>query len=112
MSQRSKLEHSGEINADPSMHSNFMRRRAAGNYLKDRYGFGAEKTLAKLASIGDGPEFHKAGDRIVLYTKDALDAWALAKISGPLKSSSEAAIGRKSAVPGPVAKGYIGGERA
>jgi hypothetical protein len=84
-----RLEHSGEIKADPSMRSNFMRRRAAGLYLRGKYGFGAEKTLAKHASIGGGPEFHKAG-RVVLYTREALDAWALAKISGPLKSTSEA----------------------
>jgi hypothetical protein len=54
-----------------------------------QHGFGAEKTLAKHASIGGGPEFHKAG-RVVLYTREALDAWALAKISGPLKSTSQA----------------------
>ena len=86
-----KPEHSGKVDVDHSIHSGFMRRRAAGNYLKDRYGHGSEKTLAKLACLGGGPEFHKAGDRVVLYTKEALDAWALAKISGPLKSTSEAA---------------------
>jgi hypothetical protein len=87
MVNRSKREHSEE-EGYPS--NSFMRRRAAGIYLKDKYGHGSEKTLAKLASLGGGPEFHKAGDRVVLYTKGALDAWALARISGPLKSTSEA----------------------
>jgi hypothetical protein len=90
MGNRSKCEHSEEVDSEPSMLSNFMRRQHAGRYLKQKYGFGSEKTLAKLASIGGGPEFHKAGDRVVLYTKEYLDAWALSKISGPLKSTSEA----------------------
>jgi hypothetical protein len=91
MGNISKRGPSEEVDSDPSVSSNFMRRRAAGNYLKDKYGHGSEKTLAKLASVGGGPEFHKAGDRVVLYRKEALDAWALAKISEPLKSTSEAA---------------------
>src|ERR1700722_10090682 len=68
----------------------FIRRREAGRYLKDKHGFGASRTLAKGVVTGDTPVFHKAG-RIVLYTREALDAWALAKISGPLRSTSEAA---------------------
>jgi hypothetical protein len=91
MGNRSKREHSEEVDSDPSIRSYFMRRRAAGIYLTDKYGHGSEKTLAKLACLGGGPEFHKAGGRVVLYTKEALDAWALAQISGPLKSTSEAA---------------------
>lgn len=84
-------KHSEEVDSDPSISSNFMRRRAAGAYLRNRYGHGSEKTLAKLASVGGGPEFRKAGDRVVLYTKEALDAWALARISGPVRTTSEAA---------------------
>ena len=48
MAYISKPQHSGKVDVDHSMHSGFMRRRAAGNYLKDRYGHGSEKTLAKL----------------------------------------------------------------
>jgi len=70
--------------------SRFMRRQEAAKYLKDTYGFGAYATLAKGVVTGDSPVFHKAG-KVVLYTREALDAWALAKISGPLRSSSEAA---------------------
>jgi hypothetical protein len=76
---------------NPSMR--FIRRREAAKYLTDKYGFGAYRTLLKGAVSGDTPAFHKAG-RIVLYTREALDVWALAKISGPLKSTSEAAAVR------------------
>ena len=82
------IAHVEGVVTDPSMR--FIRRREAARYRKDKYGFGASRTLAKGVVTGDTPVFHKAG-RIVLYTREALDAWALAKISGPLKSSSEAA---------------------
>jgi len=68
----------------------YLRRREAAAYLTSKYGFGAEKTLAKGAVTGDTPEFRKAG-RIVLYTREALDNWALAKIGAPQKSTSEKA---------------------
>jgi hypothetical protein len=66
----------------------FLRRRIAAEYLLKKYGFGAEKTLAKGVVTGDTPEFHKAG-RIVLYTREALDKWALGKIGEPVRSTSE-----------------------
>jgi hypothetical protein len=66
----------------------FRRRKEAGAYLKGKFGFGSEKTLAKLACIGGGPEFHKAGS-IVLYAQEALDIWATSKISGPKRSTSD-----------------------
>jgi hypothetical protein len=91
MAYISKPEHPGEVDVDHSLRSIFMRRSAAASYLKGRYGHGSEKTLAKLACLGGGPEFHKAGERVVLYTREALDTWALKRISGPLKSTSEAA---------------------
>jgi hypothetical protein len=67
----------------------FLRRKAAGEYLKSKYGFGSEKTLAKLASIGGGPEFRKAG-AAVIYEIPKLDEWALAKIGAPQRSTSDA----------------------
>jgi hypothetical protein len=66
----------------------FYRRGDAGKYLKETYGFGSEKTLAKGAWSGDTPKFHKAG-RIVLYTREALDEWAISRISKPHRSTSE-----------------------
>jgi hypothetical protein len=64
----------------------FLRRRQAAQYLTEKYGFGSERTLAKLACIGGGPEFRTAG-RIPLYEQGSLDAWAQAKI-GPLRKST------------------------
>jgi hypothetical protein len=71
----------------------FLRRDSAAEYLKTTYGFGAARTLAKGVVTGDTPEFHKAG-RIVLYTREALDKWALAKIGKPQRSTSESAVAK------------------
>jgi hypothetical protein len=67
----------------------YFRRKEAGVYLKDKYGFGAAKTLAKLASVSsDGPVMVYAGN-IPLYSKESLDSWALSKLSDPVRSTSE-----------------------
>lgn len=66
----------------------YLRRKAAGEYLKAKYGFGSEKTLAKLATIGGGPIFHKAANAAI-YRPEDLDAWALAKIGAPQMSTSD-----------------------
>jgi hypothetical protein len=71
------------------MPKQFFRRNEAAAYIKERYGFGSFRTLAKLACLGGGPRFRKAG-RIVLYLPDDLDAWAQAQISAPVGSTSEA----------------------
>jgi hypothetical protein len=68
----------------------FLRRKAAGEYLKSKYGFGSERTLAKLACLGGGPLFRKAANAAI-YRPEDLDAWALAKIGAPQKSTSDAA---------------------
>lgn len=68
--------------------ADYLRRVEAGEYLKAKYGFGSFRTLAKLASVGGGPEFHKAG-AVVLYTVEALDAWAVAKLGPALASTSD-----------------------
>jgi hypothetical protein len=66
----------------------FLRRKAAGLYLKEKYGFGSERTLAKLACLGGGPPFHKAGS-IVLYEPEKLDEWARAQIGRSQLSTSD-----------------------
>ncbi|WP_036285631.1 hypothetical protein [Methylocystis sp. ATCC 49242] len=66
----------------------FLRRKQAGEYLKSKYGFGSEKTLAKLATVGGGPLFRRAG-KAVLYEVESLDIWALRKISAPMSSTSD-----------------------
>jgi hypothetical protein len=68
----------------------YLREKTAAEYLRDRYGHGAAKTLSKLRCIGGGPEFHKAG-RVVVYTREALDKWATGILSRPLRSTSEQA---------------------
>lgn len=75
----------------------YYRRKAAGEYLKNKYGFGSAKTLAKLGCLGGGPPIIYA-NRIPLYTKEALDFWALSKLSAPVSSTSE----RQSSTHDPV----------
>jgi hypothetical protein len=67
----------------------YIRRKAAGEFLKAKFGFGSEKTLAKLACVGGGPPFHKAGPA-ALYDPVELDTWALSKIGPAQKSTSDA----------------------
>lgn len=67
----------------------FIRRKEAGEYLRKTYGFCSARALGKLAVVGGGPEFRKAGNQIVLYEIAKLDQWALAKIGGPQTSTSD-----------------------
>ncbi len=53
------------------------RVKEAAQYLRDRYGFGSASTLNKLRCSGEGPKFVKIGRKIVVYTTEALDTWAL-----------------------------------
>jgi hypothetical protein len=62
----------------------YFRRKAAGEYLTGKYGFGSVKTLAKLACIGGGPLIVYNG-RMPLYSREALDLWALVKLSAPVQ---------------------------
>jgi hypothetical protein len=65
-----------------------LRRREAVAYLAGRHGVPvAVATLAKLATVGGGPEIEYFG-RIPLYTPDALDTWAKTKLSGPVGSTA------------------------
>jgi hypothetical protein len=70
------------------MSATFLRPEAAGRFLKENYGFGSKKSLDVLAIRGGGPEFHKAS-RARLYTPEALNAWALAKIGPPQTSTAQ-----------------------
>jgi hypothetical protein len=65
------------------------RRNSAAEYIQSTWGIPCKpKTLAKLAVIGGGPEFRKAG-RIPLYPQDALDDWAQSKLGPRVRSTSE-----------------------
>jgi hypothetical protein len=66
-----------------------LRRCKAAEYIRDEWGIPCEpRTLAKLYTVGGGPRVRKAG-RIPLYEKNDLDAWAAARLTGKVRSSSE-----------------------
>jgi len=66
----------------------YMRRRAAAEYLQKRYGAYTNETLAKLACVGGGPRYRKMG-AFPLYTRSDLDAWAESRMSMPVAHSSQ-----------------------
>jgi hypothetical protein len=67
----------------------FLRRADAAVYVATKFGFPCSiQWLAKLAVIGGGPAFRKAG-RYPIYDPADLDAWAAARISQPRRSTSE-----------------------
>lgn len=66
----------------------YRRRDEAARYIRDKWNQPCQpKTLAKLAVLGGGPVYRKAG-RFPLYTDDDLDAWAEARIGAPQLSTS------------------------
>lgn len=72
-----------------AVQSRRLRRWEASQYLKEQWGIErAPTTLAKLAVIGGGPRFERAG-RIPLYAPEFLDEWAQSLLSAPLSSTSE-----------------------
>ncbi|MBI1867078.1 MAG: hypothetical protein HYS06_02065 [Methylocystis sp.] len=72
------------------MDTRFLRPCDAAEYLRGRYGHGSARTLAKLRSVGGGPEFRRIG-RIVVYDPAALDRWAQSRMSRPMRSTSDKA---------------------
>ena len=66
-----------------------LRRWEAAQYLEWVHGLRvAPATLAKLASIGGGPAFHRAR-RTPLYPTNELDHWAEQRMGVLLTSTSE-----------------------
>lgn len=66
----------------------YLRRSDAAHYVRSTWGIPCSpKWLAKLAVVGGGPIFRKAG-RFPLYQSDDLDAWAEARIGAPRRSTS------------------------
>lgn len=66
----------------------YLRRSAAAQYVRDRWGQPCStKWLAKLAVVGGGPIYRKAG-RIPLYAPDDLDRWAKERLGAPRRSTS------------------------
>ena len=69
----------------------FLRRDQAATYVTNRYGFPCSRQwLAKLAVVGGGPVFRKAG-RYPIYLPDDLDRWAQARIGPAQRSTSDTA---------------------
>ena len=78
---------------DNTLDQRFLRRAEAASYVSDRYGFPCSRQwLAKLAVVGGGPVFRKAG-RYPIYQPEDLDRWAVARI-GPAQRSTSDAVGR------------------
>ncbi|PZR90027.1 MAG: hypothetical protein DLM68_05115 [Hyphomicrobiales bacterium] len=66
----------------------FVRTHAA-HYVRETWGLPCSpRWLAKLAVVGGGPVFRKAG-KTPLYAPADLDAWAQSRISGPRLSTSD-----------------------
>ena len=79
---------------------NFLRRSDAAAYITERYGFPCSRQwLAKLAVIGGGPVFRKAG-RYPIYEPSELDRWAEARI-GPRQWSTSEVEGDDERTPPP-----------
>lgn len=67
----------------------FMRREEAANYVRSSWSMPCSPAwLAKLASVGGGPRFRKAG-RYPLYEAADLDRWAEARLTESVGSTSE-----------------------
>jgi len=73
-----------------STHKVYLRRAEAAEYLQARYGAYKTQTLAKLAVEGSGPRFRKMG-AFTYYLPADLDEWAAARMSAPVKSTTELA---------------------
>ena len=68
----------------------YFRRAGAARYVCETWGMPcSSKWLAKLAVVGGGPVYRKAG-RFPLYTPEDLDSWAEARIGAPRRSTSVA----------------------
>jgi hypothetical protein len=69
-----------------------MRRADAARYIRETYGIPCvATTLAKWAWSGGGPAFRKAG-KFPIYSRNDLDAWASARLSEPMQSTSAVAV--------------------
>lgn len=72
----------------------FLRRSEAASYVTARFGFPCStQWLAKLAVVGGGPTFRKAG-RYPIYQPDDLDRWAQSRIGPAQCSTSDTAKSR------------------
>jgi hypothetical protein len=70
-----------------------LRRADAAAYIRERFAIPCSRqTLAKYAVTGEGPMYRLAG-RFPIYVAQDLDAWALSRLSAPVRSTSAAQRG-------------------
>jgi len=87
--ERSRCAEPVRLQLPPPLHKPRLRRWEAAEYLALVHGLQvAPATLAKYASVGGGPGFHRVS-RMPLYPKDELDRWARQRL-GPVVSSTSA----------------------
>jgi len=73
---------------EASSPARYMRRKEAADYVTTIYGFPCSRQwLAKLAVVGGGPLYRKAG-RTPLYAPADLDQWAESRIGEARRSTS------------------------
>jgi hypothetical protein len=73
-----------------TQYSVYLRRAQAADYVRTQWGIPCSHGyLHKLASIGGGPVFRRAG-KWPLYVQADLDAWARSRMTGPLSRASDA----------------------
>ena len=78
-----------EFTLPPALRKPRLRRWEASEYLKLAHGIElAPATLAKLASVGGGPPFQKS-NRTPLYPVPQLDVWAVERLGGLKRSTSD-----------------------
>lgn len=67
----------------------YLRRDRAAQHVRETWGLPCStKWLAKLAVVGGGPIFRKAG-RAPIYARGDLDVWAQSRIGAPQRSTSD-----------------------
>jgi hypothetical protein len=91
MSPVLKAQLSGEATVVAAPRKRDMTRFEAAQYITDHFFPCSPKTLAKLAVVGGGPPFRKAG-RVPLYGEASTDAWAESKIGPLVHSTTELAV--------------------
>ena len=71
----------------------YLKRTEAAEYVRNELGIPCSVGyLAKLASIGGGPVFHKVHTRLAVYSIDELERWAKTRLSPPITRSCEAQV--------------------
>lgn len=67
----------------------YLTRKQAADYCRERGIPVTAGTLQKKASTGGGPPYQIFGNK-ALYTRPAMDAWISEELSAPRRSTSEA----------------------